>query len=274
MNEYRKGATERAAEYIDLCMTDPAAADRMMSRLARHSSQGLPGVVHDPTHIGQVLEGPAVVAGAALHLGNKGADRDELPTSNPDFQQKTYMRRESLLAQFRVDWRNKWEAQFVPYSREDYMEAMGSLNTQKNTSDLPYDVLCVSSDTWNGHRSFHLAVQNVMLFTGKVPRDWMRQPTYGTLKPGRDSMELASQRYLSLCKVELRTMEALLGTRTIDLLWKHAGPEQMGRVNCLFSVFVDLEVHLIREALNLPSGDLFTNAEDAFDTTTPEMVTV
>jgi hypothetical protein len=75
-----------------------------------------------------------------------------------------------------------------------------------------------------------------------------------------------------LYAVELRVAEALLDSRVTEALWSHAGQEQLGRRNCLFSLYVEIDTDLIRAELNLPSGNLWTDREDAFATTPPELV--
>ena len=57
-----------------------------------------------------------------------------------------------------------------------------------------------------------------------------------------------------------------------DALRAHAGQEQLGRQNCLFSLYVEIESNQIRAELNLPSRDSWTDWEEAFATTPPEHV--
>ena len=56
LGEQEHNVASAAAEYVELCMKDPPAADRMLSKLPKHSRTGLPGVVRDPTNERHILE--------------------------------------------------------------------------------------------------------------------------------------------------------------------------------------------------------------------------
>jgi hypothetical protein len=268
LSSSRTAGFERAAKYTELCMSDAAAADTYLSGLLRPRSTGLPDYIMHPAADGErLLHGPAVVAQAAEHVACRGADRKDTSKGL-----EAQFVRETSLAHFRTQWRQEWECQFVPYSKEDLEEVVRALKQSKSTSELPYAVLLPGSMDWQGHRALFLAMHNLNLFMGLLPRDWLRQPCYGTHKPGRDPMTFSGCRWLMLGAVELRVSEELLKPRVEDLLWAHAGSEQMGRQNCLFAVYVEIETNLIRAELNLPSGDLWTDWEEAFATMPSERV--
>ena len=140
-----------------------------------------------------------------------------------------------------------------PYSTDELKTALQKLNARKQVSGLPLAVAIGSSP---GHTRLMLGVHNMVRLFMRCPRYWLQQPVYQKRKAGRALRQFSSYRDLCLGNFELRIAEELWAARNVDGLWDVAAPQQLGRSDSLFAVYLDVECSLVRQGLGLPTGTL------------------
>ncbi len=265
----QKLSAVRPRQYFEKLTADDGSVDRYLSSFLREPSDGLPEILRDDES-DMVLSGTErVLEAAARYIEARGEGREELPNADSAHTAAIRARRRHILAQFRSQWPD--ETQHVAYTWDELDKADAKLNKKSTTADLPY--ACLGRGR-GGHRRLRLAVQNFVRFCGVVVPRWLRQPTYHKHKPGRSRVHLHGYRILGICRLELRSAEALWSSRNEHKIWQYAGAAQMGQMDPLVSVLLDVEVALIRSSLGLPHGTAFVDGEEAFDTMPPECISV
>ena len=103
------------------------------------------------------------------------------------------------------------------------------------------------------------------MFLAVSTKDWHDQDNYHEYKPGRERQEYKSYRVLGLNDSFGRLQEELWAGR-YDTACRNAWPKtQVGNWETAVVTIYGQETHAIRAAIGLPSGDLYADQQEAFD---------
>ena len=148
------------------------------------------------------------------------------------------------------------------YTIADLRAASAKLRANTGCAGLPFAVAKAPMFELEGAWT---ALMNLVLPTGMVAKCWQEGYIDHVHKSNKPAAMFDSYRELTRSFIEGRLFEELLGGSVLPALKKEALHFQDGLGDSLVANAASMDVHLCRKAQGLPSGDICTDKQEAFD---------